>query len=279
MKQLNQQQISAICDVIAETNKGLSKSVLEKILSQNNITILDDGKRQNNFGYVIGQNKRTWLYNCIVEDINKNHDFNKIFTFIESVVNPVMYTTESNREKFNYLVEEINKILLLDGLMINKSGKIIIQNKANSLDEVDIRVNKMKQQLYNRHIHSEVQKYCIKDLLRNDYYDAVFEASKGLAERVRTISGLKDDGIKLFNTAFSTNDPYLFFNKLETDSEKNEYNGLKELLCSIFHLVRNPAAHTPKINWKMDENKALDILTLISFGHYYLDSCNKIPNK
>lgn len=35
---------------------------------------------------------------------------------------------------------------------------------------------------------------------------------------------------------------------------------------SIFHLVRNPAAHTPKVNWKMDETKTLDILTLISFA-------------
>jgi uncharacterized protein (TIGR02391 family) len=52
---------------------------------------------------------------------------------------------------------------------------------------------------------------------------------------------------------------------------------LKELLESIFHLVRNPAAHTPKINWKIDEIKALDILTLISFAHKYLDECHKVP--
>lgn len=68
-----------------------------------------------------------------------------------------------------------------------------------------------------------------------------------------------------------------FFNSMQTDSEISEFTGLKELLESIFHLVRNPAAHTPKINWKVDETKALDILTLISFAHKYLDECHRIP--
>ena len=39
------------------------------------------------------------------------------------------------------------------------------------------------------------------------------------------------------------------------------------------------AAHTPKINWKVDEDKALDILTVISFAHKYLDECHKMPGK
>lgn len=37
---------------------------------------------------------------------------------------------------------------------------------------------------------------------------------------------------------------------------------VKELLEAIFYLIRNPAAHTPKVNWYIDEIKALDILHL-----------------
>ena len=66
---------------------------------------------------------------------------------------------------------------------------------------------------------------------------------------------------------------------MKSPSEKNEHNGLKELLNAIFHLVRNPQAHTPKINWIIEEDKAMDILTLISFAHKYLDLCNKMPGK
>ena len=66
---------------------------------------------------------------------------------------------------------------------------------------------------------------------------------------------------------------------MSTNSERSEFAGLKELLEAIFHLVRNPAAHTPKVNWKSDETKALDILTLISFAHKYLDECHRMPGK
>lgn len=199
--------------------------------------------------------------------------------FIEKALNLVAFTNEENRAKYEYLFEGTNKALLLAGMEVTKEGKLIETIQAKTLDEVDRRVNSLKRKLYNRSIHSEVQKYCIEDYLRKDYYDAVFEAAKGLAERVRQITGLTTDGGTLFQTAFSKNDSYLFFYGLQTDSEKSEFTGLKELLEAISHLVRNPAAHTSKINWKVDEAKALDILTLISFAHKYLDECHKMLGK
>jgi len=167
---------------------------------------------------------------------------------------------------------------MLAGLEIQKNGKLQPVIKAETLDEVDRRVKSLNRQLYNRAIHDEVKRYCVNDYLRKDYFDAVFEASKGLAQRVRDISGLQTDGSKLFQTAFSTKDPYIAMNKLETENENNEHNGLRELLEAIFHLIRNPAAHTPKINWQTDEIKALDVLTMISLAHKYLDECFQIPH-
>ena len=100
---------------------------------------------------------------------------------------------KKSRDKYSYLLEGVNKVLLLAGLEVTKEGKLIEVIKAKTLDEVDRRVNSLQRQLYNRAIHSEVQKYCIKDYLQKDYYDAVFEAAKGLAERVRQITGLTSD--------------------------------------------------------------------------------------
>lgn len=131
------------------------------------------------------------------------------------------------------MLEELNKILLLQGYEINSFDKLIENVKAGSLDEIDRRVNSLRKKLYDGNIHSEISKYCINDYLRQDYFDTVFEATKGLAERVREISGLKSDGSELFQTAFATKDPYIILNKLITDSEKNEYNGLKELLIAL----------------------------------------------
>ena len=73
--------------------------------------------------------------------------------------------------------------------------------------------------------------------------------------------------------------PPMYFLESRTKSERSEFTGLKELIESVFHLVRNPVAHTPKINWKTNETKTLDIFTLISFAHKYLGECHRIPGK
>ena len=204
---------------------------------------------------------------------------NRVYAFFQKALNPVAFVDSGKREQYSYLLEETNKVLLLAGLEITKEGQLAAVVPATTLDEVDRRVNSLQKQLYYRAIHPEVKKYCIKDYLRKDYYDAVFEAAKGLAERVRNITGLKTDGGTLFQAAFAKKDPYLFFNSMQTESEQSEFSGLKELLEAIYHLARNPAAHTPKVNWKVEESKALDILTIISFAHKYLDECHKIPGK
>lgn len=278
-KVLDQQQLKAVCDVLAHTSEGFSKSELSGLLQQSQIALVDDGKSSNGYTYTLGLNKRDWLYNCLANEINTNKSLQRVFDFIAKALNPVAFTVQSDREKYLHLLEETNKVLLLAGLSISKEGKIVDVVQATTLDEVDRRMNHLKRELYNRAIHNEVQKYCIKDYLRKDYYDAVFEAAKGLAERVRQITGLSSDGGELFQKAFAKGDPYLFFNSMQTDSEKSEFTGVKELLEAIFHLVRNPAAHTPKINWMIEETKALDILTLISFAHKYLDECHRMPNK
>lgn len=277
-KIISKEQLQAICDILADTSSGLTKTELTKILIQCNIEKFDDGSRNDGFTYTIGLNKRTWLYNCFVTELNKSQNFTKIHDFIENALNPAKYTTEDKRGKYLSLREEVNKVLLFVGLEIQQNGKLQSVVKAESLDEVDKRVNSLKKHLYNRAIHPEVTKYCIIDYLRKDYYDAIFEAAKSVAERVRNITGLKSDGSNLFQTSFSTKDPYIFLNKMQTDNEISEHNGLRELLESIFHLVRNPTAHTPKINWKTDEIKALDILTLISLAHKYLDECGQVPH-
>lgn len=276
---ISQEQLKAICDIIGETNQGLSKSDITIKLGQCSIELVDDGYRSNGPTYSTGLNKRNWLYNCLANEVNMSKKLGKIYNFIENALNPVHYTSEDNRGKYSYLLEEVNKVFLLAGLEVGASGKLYAVSKAETLDEVDKRVKSMARKLADREIHDEVKKYCIKDYLRKDYFDAVFEAAKGVAQRVREITGLETDGGTLFQTAFKKSDPYLYFNLLKTESEISEFIGLKELLESIFHLVRNPAAHTPKINWNVEESKALDVLTLISVAHKYLDECQRVPYK
>lgn len=278
-KILNEQQLKAICDVLADTHRGLTKQELATLLGQSKIISVDDGHSNNGYTYQIGLSKREWLYNSFLLHTKNTHSFREIYEFIQRALNPVSYSDIEKRGKYEYLFEEINKVLLLVGLNVNSEGKVIKRSRAKSLEEVDRRVNSLKKHLYDRSIHHEVQKYCIDDYLRRDYYDAVFEAAKGLAQRVRDITGSGEDGSALFQEAFSTKTPQLFINALSTKSEKNEFMGLKELMESIFHLIRNPMAHTPKINWITNETEALDILTLVSVAHKYLDKSHPMPRQ
>ena len=221
-KKIDQQQLKAVCDVLAETNCGHTKTELTRMLEQSGIEILPDGSSSNANGYVWGLNKREWLYNCLANEMNKNQSLIRVYSFFEKTLNPVTFTDEKDRSKYNFLLEGVNRVLLLAGLEITKEGKLVEVVQAKTLDEVDRRVNSLRRQLYNRAIHSEVQRYCIEDYLQKDYYDAVFEAAKGLAERVREITGLSTDGGALFQTAFAKKDPYLFFNSMQTESEKSE---------------------------------------------------------
>ena len=91
------------------------------------------------------------------------------------------------------------------------------------------------------------------------------------------MTGLTTDGAELINTAFSTNCPYIAFNMLQTSSEKNQQNGLKEMLCGVIHMVRNVTAHELRIRWDINEKDALDILAQISYLHKLLDECVAVP--
>ena len=113
--------------------------------------------------------------------------------------------------------------------------------------------------------------------MAEDYFHAIHEAAKSLCDRVREMSGLTMDRTDLFNAAFSVKDPYIAFNKLKTSSEKNQQNGLKELLCGVFHMVRNVTAHELRVRWVVNEKYAVDILTEASHLHKLLDQCVTVP--
>ena len=117
--------------------------------------------------------------------------------------------------------------------------------------------------------------YCRAELLDENYFHAVFESTKGVAERIRLMSGLTLDGAELVNRVFSIQNPILVLGPLASESQKSEQKGFSTLLVGLFGAVRNPLAHAPKTNWPMSEQDALDILTLVSLIHRKLDRTQK----
>lgn len=269
MANFNAQSLESLCDILKDY---LTHSQIDKFLIQCQITNESIASQSiaGGFAYKTGTNKKDKLFNSFANEINKTKSHNKIIAFIEAVINPVTFANGS-KDNYENMLESLNRVLAFVGLQANKDGKIISVIVVKTIDEVDLRFNSVERKMDARNIHSEVKKYCKRDILQKDYFNIVLEAAKGLAERVRQLSGLKDDGCELFQKAFSSNDVYLAVNKMETKTDKSEQGGLRALMEAIFLLFRNPQSHIPKINYAIDEDKAMDTLTMISFAHSYLD--------
>ena len=108
--------------------------------------------------------------------------------------------------------------------------------------------------------------------MKDNYFHAVFEACKGLAQRIRDMTTIQLDGASLVDKVFSIEKPILALNTLQTETEKSEHKGFAMLLKGCFAAIRNPMAHQPKILWE-GEDDAADYLTLVSLLNRKLDSC------
>ena len=74
--------------------------------------------------------------------------------------------------------------------------------KAHGADAARSRAGRLKAALESRAVHTEVLNYCRAELLDENYFHAILEATKGVAERIRLLSGLTTDGAELVSKAF-----------------------------------------------------------------------------
>lgn len=195
----------------------------------------------------------------------------KTFSIIENLMNPVNFLDKT--EVYHDQLSEINKVLRMQGYEIDASGRIQRAEKITSIDVISERYDSILKKLKQRNVHPEVLKYCTKELLAENYFHGILEASKSLCSRTRDLSGVNKDGSDLFNAVFSIKSPILQINDLSTESLKNQQNGFKEMLHGITHYVRNVNAHEPRIKWIVEEHDAINILEVISFLHKMLDVC------
>lgn len=103
----------------------------------------------------------------------------------------------------------------------------------------------------------------------------MFEANKGLFQRIRDLSGLTTDGVALIEQVFSTN-PILIINNYTSPSEIDEHKGFCNVLKGLCGMFRNTEAHSPKYIWNISEQDALEILGMVSYCHRRLDNAQKI---
>lgn len=199
---------------------------------------------------------------------------NHVLDFISAFLAPARFV--DRHEEFENRRQQLNQILLFSGLEYGPDGQFWQVNAVTTLDEAEKRVQTIQAKLKGRSVHPEVLKYCRAELMQDNYFHAVFEATKGLAQRIRDMTGVQLDGAALIDHVFAIDRPLLALNSLRTESEKSEHKGFALLLKGCFGAIRNPRAHEPKILWR-GEDDAVDYLTLLSLLHRKLDVAVRVP--
>ncbi|MBO9328637.1 TIGR02391 family protein [Achromobacter xylosoxidans] len=260
------QQLEAACRVLADTDNGLTGNEIGRLLQE--IDIADPSP---------GMTKWKRLFNALADAQNRHQVGNHLIMFINRAMNPVSYARDTGA--FVWRRHELNVVLAFAGFEVREDGKVKYADKATTLDAARTRAGRLRAALESRAVHPEVLNYCRAELMDENYFHAVFEATKGVAERIRSLSGLTGDGAELVTKAFMGQQPILVLGPLTSESEKSEQRGFANLLIGLFGAIRNPLAHAPKTNWPMSEQDALDTLTLVSLLQRKLDSVSRsAPN-
>ncbi len=253
--------LQAICDVLADTRTGMTGTEIGKVLRKCG---LNDP--------LPGYTKRHRLFEALSRKQSQDGCANNVIAFIQSAMNPVLHADAG--DWFESKRTELNTRLAFCGYELGQDGKIRPAKTAKTIPEAQQRADKLRADLRRRGVHPNVLESCRAELLADNYFHAVLEAAKSLADRLRGLSGCAGDGSRLVDVALGlgqTGIPILAINALTTDTHRSEHNGIMNLMKGVFGAFRNPTAHEPKISWPIIEQDALDVLTLVSLLHRRLD--------
>ena len=260
IKNIDLGSLESICKILGDTNNGISGTEISKYLAETSI-------KDPQLKYT----KWKRLYDALSTKQSEDRCSNNILAFIKYVLRPSRHI--HRKEWFKNIRTELNYVLSFEGFELTESGDIRETDKVKTFSEAEERAQNLRKTLLDRKIHSDILTFCKAELLVDNYFHAVFEATKSIAEKIRIKTNLTADGSELVDQAFSYKGkiPYLALNNLTTESHESEQKGFMNLLKGVFGTFRNTTAHAPKITWEVNEQDALDTLSMISLIHRKLD--------
>jgi uncharacterized protein (TIGR02391 family) len=259
-----QPQVIAIADALGHTEEGLTGGEIEYLLATCRIRDTHPD-----------MTKRHRVFNALATDQNKRGNRTGILAFIRHSMKPERFIRSP--ERFEPLRTRLNQALLFAGLAVRESGELAKADPVRTLNDARRRAQDLRADLTRRGVHADVLKFCQEELLADDYFHAVLEAVKSVADKLRTRTGLRDDGVTLVERALGGKPPMIAINSLTTESEESEQRGFVNLVRGTFGMFRNPTAHAPRIHWPMTKDDAEDLLSLVSLIHRRIDAGHMPP--
>lgn len=256
-----------------DTLRNISIIIGEEILTHKQIT-----EQLNNAGisdYTEGANKPDRIYYSLKAKQSQDGCANNALNFILRVISPKRYNDESIFEKHRTV---INEKLVYEGIEIDKAGTAKIVEKAKTISEAKARSLKIKEKVHGIGIHHDILQYCESEWLKENYFHAILEITKSVAEKLRQKSGYETDGAVLVDNCFglgSTRNPMLAFNILQTESQVSEHTGFANFVKGFFSMYRNPKAHDPKLLEDTQLTEMTEVLVVATIIQNKLDKTFK----
>ncbi len=214
------------------------------------------------------------IHGIFVERQRPDKCANAYGAFIEAVAAPARWS--GRREEYARFRDDLNETLLLAGLRVGDDGKLKSVSAAKTLDQSAELANRLRAKLQQRDVHQEVLRFSQRLFIRDgNYFHAVFEATKSVFDRLRTLAGSTRDGNELIDETLERGSrpfPLIALNRYDTPSLQNEQKGITHLARGLVHAFRNVTGHEPEIKWVITEADALDMMSVASLIHRRLDS-------
>ena len=257
--------LEGIAKILGDTKDGLTGGEIGHTLAKCNVAEFDTTAT-----------KWKRIHNALAQAQNCHQDGRVVVGFIHKSMSPSRWTDRAGQ--FEVLRERLNVPLAFAGLQLEADGKLRRTVPAKTIREAEVRARTLRSTLASRGVHADVLSFCRAELLEENYFHAVLEATKSVAEKIRRRSDLTTDGAELAQEAFGlgATGPILALSDLVTETQRSEQRGFTSLLVGLFGTFRNPAAHAPRIYWPMPEQDALDILSLLSLVHRKLDAARRM---
>jgi uncharacterized protein (TIGR02391 family) len=223
-----------------------------------------------------GEAQTKWrrIHDDLVSRQATDRSGNNVANFIQIATEPANFV--GRRPAHEALCKDLNQGLAFVGLQVGEDGKLRRVAAAHTLTEAEQRADRLRAELTRRRIHPDVLRFCRAELLVDDYFHAVFEAAKSVADKLRRMTGLRLDGVQLVDAAFDLGQagPFLVVNRLRDQTERNEHQGTADLMRGMFKLFRNVPAHVARIEGHVLEEDAMDLLVMASYLHRRLDAAS-----
>lgn len=225
-------QLESLCRCLGDTESGLTGAEIGHFLRQVDTDDPDPA-----------MTKWKRLYNALSARQGADGHGGRALAFIHAVLDPPRYA--GNHTVFEHRRQGVNVTLAFVGLEYGADGRFHIVGKAATLSEAEQRANRLRARLSSRGVHPDVLIACRPELLVNDCFHAVLEASKSVAEKIRRRTGLLNDGGELVDSALGGQQPRLRINAFTTDTERNEQRGFVNLsrACLVLFEVRRHMRH------------------------------------